>query len=213
MILSPSNYELEVFAFSEGSFTLHMQTVAPSDLVGYSYISRAMDILDSVNYEIEDTQKALDIVSQYGGHFATAYKELLAFVVENEMPFSYEWTMPSMRDATSARIIPRHAKPLYEALQEKKDIGIEERSFIGRFTKLDEKTGAWRLVSDDDGKEYNGTSEVKLAGLTIETQKYRLRCEEKLEEDRCVTGREYTRLIIKDVRSHKKAGRIRPAFL
>lgn len=198
-LLSASNYELQVLPFSEGSFTINMQSAAGVDLLGYSYISRAFDLIDSINFEIEDPPQVVEAVARYGGHFASAYKEFLGFIVETEMPFSYRWTMPSKQKATTVNILPRIARPVYEALKEKVDIGVEERNFVGRLTKIDEKYNTWRLISDDDGKEYYGSSEIKLAGLTIETVKYQIKCEERLEEDRA-TGRDYTKLIIKDIK-------------
>jgi len=199
IVTLPENYELEIFAFSPGSFTLHMQATAQADLLGFSYVSKAFDILDAVNLELDDPQHATEILAQYGGHFVTAYKDLLQFIFDNQMPFAYEWSMPERKESTKTRIIPRQVKPLLEALRERVDIGEEDRRFTGRFTKVDEKLGTWRLFSLDDQREYSGESDIQLAGLIIETQKYELLCVEKLEEERG-TGKEIRRLILRSLK-------------
>lgn len=70
---------------------------------------------------------------------------------------------------------------------------------IGILTKVDEKYKKWRLVSEEDKREYAGSTEIDLAGLTIETQRYEFLCEERLEEEKG-TGREITKLYLKSYR-------------
>jgi class 3 adenylate cyclase len=199
-ISSTANYELEVFAFSPGSFTIHMQTVAQADLVGYSHIARALEILDEVSYEDQDIENAVEVVAHYGGHFATQYKNLLKFIVDNEIPVSYEWSMPKRPDSTRRDLRPRYAKPLYEALVKRSDIGREEKRLLGILTKVDIKGRTWRLLDQED-QEHTGywdrSSRVTLAGLVIETQRYEFICEERLEEERA-TGKEFTKLFLID---------------
>jgi hypothetical protein len=113
---TPENYELEVFAFSGGSFTIHMQTAMSADIVGYSQVAKALNVLDSVNQVIDNPKDAVDVVAAYGGHFATAYKDLIQFIVESETPLSYEWSMPELKQSIVRRITVNQAQPLYEAL-------------------------------------------------------------------------------------------------
>lgn len=194
-IQDPANYELQVFAFSRGSFTLHMQSSAPADLVGYAQIAKAFDIIDSVVNLIDDPESSVERVAQIGGHFATVYKELLAFVADSDTSIEYQWAMPEKKLPTSHRIGTVQAKPVYEAIARRVDIGIERITLSGRLTKVDEKYQNWRIVNDKDGKEYNGASDINLAGLVIETQKYLFECEERLEEERG-TGKESARLFL-----------------
>ena len=53
----------------------------------------------------------------------------------------------------------------------------------------------WRIINEEDDKEYNGESETELAGLIIETQRYKFVCEERLEEERG-TGKEFSKLYL-----------------
>jgi hypothetical protein len=186
------NYELEIYGFSPGSFTLLMQSAEKADLVGYSYIARALEILDNLNNEIDDTKKALKIISEYSGHFATTYKNLLKYIIDNEIPLAYEWSMPERKDTSVRRIIPRDAKPLYEAIIEVEDIGVERMRIRGRFSKVDKPNRRWTLDSEEDQKRYSGISETDLAGIVIHSHRYDVICEEYLRED--VFGKESTEL-------------------
>ena len=193
------NIALEVYAFSPGSFTLHMQAAAGGDLFGYSEIAKALSILDEVSSSEQDLEDTVAMIARYGGHFATAYKNLLRFIVENETPVSYEWSMPPREDSTRRNIPRRSAQPLYDALVLRVDIGREEKRLVGTLSKVDLDRSTWRL-HDDEGSGHNGhwdqTSTVTLGGLVIETQRYEFVCEERLEEEHA-TGREFTRLYLK----------------
>jgi hypothetical protein len=197
-IASPKNYELEVLAFSGGSFTVHMQTAAQADLVGYSQIARALDIIDALSHEAEDTERALDMLGQYGGSFAAAYKDLLRFVIDNDTPMAYEWSMPQSPHSTRRSISPSYAKSLHEALVRRVDVGVEERTLVGRLSKVDQDRRSWRLV-DAEGRGHDGhmgpLSALTLAGVEIETKEYEFKCEERLEVEQA-TGREHTRLFL-----------------
>lgn len=192
---TPDNYQLEVFAFSEGSFTLHLQSAIPADLVGYVEITKALQIIDRITALVSTPNATVEQVAQLGGHFATAYKDLLKFISDVDTPLEYEWSTPETRTIVRRRITSAQAKPLYDALIERTDIGSETVELIGKLTKVDEKMKTWRITNEEDDKEYNGESETDLAGLIIETQRYKLVCEERLEEERG-TGKEFTKLYL-----------------
>ena len=91
---APENYQLEAFAFSHGSFALHMQSSAPPDLFGYVEISQALETIDGVVELAATPPEAVQKVAELGGHFASAYKDLLKFISETETPLEYEWAAP-----------------------------------------------------------------------------------------------------------------------
>ncbi len=192
ILSSPDNYKLEVFGFSGGSFTVNMQTALVADWTGYSTIARALEIIDAISSNIDNTQVAFDIVAKYGGHFATAYKDLLKFIIEREIPFNYEWSMPQINKGISGAIIPRQAKPLYKELLKKVEIEIEQKVIIGKFSLLG-KNGMWKLISDEDNNEYTGTSDLDLAGTVFRSKQYSIVCEEKTLFNRS-TGKEIKKL-------------------
>ncbi len=193
------NYQLEVFAFSPGSFTLHMQTKAPADMFGYSHVAKALKIIDVISEHIDDPDTAVEFIAGYGGHFATAYRDLLRFIAENETPLSYEWSMPESTVPSARKITDKQANPVYKALVERIDIGKEERRLVGKVTAANEKTGSWTLEAD--GKTHSGRSnleQLNLKGVVIDGR-YEFVCEETLEEERG-TGRESTVLYLKSFR-------------
>jgi hypothetical protein len=192
---TPENYRLEIFAFSPGSFTVHMQSAMPTDLIGYAEIERAFNIIDHITTLSNNPNATVEQVSQLGGHVASAYKDLLKFITDSGTNLDYEWASPQKNISTMRSISTSQAKSLYEALIERSDIEIETISITGKLTKVDEKLKTWRLKSESDGKEYSGSSEVNLAGLVIETEIYELICEERLEEERG-SGKEFARLYI-----------------
>lgn len=196
-ISSADNYELEVVAFSGGSFTVHMQSANRADLLGFAQISRAFEMIDLISERVDNPELAVNKVAEYGGHFATAYKDLVKFISETGTPIEYEWSMPEQKTAKRYKITTSQAKPIYEEIIKRTELEGEEVRLVGKLTKVDEKYRAWRLVKEDDQKEYGGYSERDLAGLVIETQRYEFICEERLEEERG-TGREVTKLYLKE---------------
>ena len=195
-LLPIENYQLEIFAFSPGSFTLHMQSAAPADLVGYSQIAKAFETIDRMSSVADSPRATVEQVSQLGGHVATTYRDLLRFISETKTQFEYAWASPDRDTSVMHSISSSEAKPLLDALAERADIGVERVELIGYLTKVDETQGTWRLTNEADGKVYGGSSEVDLAGLVIKTQRYKIDCEERLEEERG-TGREFTKLYLK----------------
>jgi len=171
-----------------------MQSVATADLVGYVQTARALDLVDTVVRLSDDPDKTVNMIAQQGGgHFATAYKDLVHFILETHTPIDYEWSMPERATSSRGRITVVQAQPLYDALSQREELGVEEKKLIGSLTKVDTKNRTWRLVAEDDQKEYHGSSKVALAGLVAETQKYEFVCQERLREERG-TGRESTEL-------------------
>jgi hypothetical protein len=176
-----------------------MQSAVPADLFGYAHVSKAFEIIDEINESIGDPNEAVKMVAELGGHFSTAYKDLLKFIIEAETPIEYEWAMPEKKSTSIHKISTYHAKPLYEEIIKRDDIEVEEITLIGRLTKVDIKYKTWRLLSDEINREYHGTSDINLAGLVIESRRYEFFCEERLEEERG-TGKEITKLYLKSYR-------------
>jgi hypothetical protein len=198
-LISPDYYQLEVLPLkSKGSFVVYMQSLIPPDLFGHVEISQALEAIDQV-FEVSSVPtEAVQKVAELGPHFASAYKDLLKFVSDTETSFEYKWATPD-RKTSRGQITVSQAIPLYTALSERTDIGVETVKLIGKLTKVDEKTKTWRLTSEEDQKEINGSSEIELAGLVIETQRYEFTCEERLEEERG-SGREISKLYLKSFR-------------
>lgn len=186
----------EVIGFSNGSFTIQLQSAFPADLVGYAQVSKAYEIIDEISRNVEDTSTAINSLTKYGGHFVSSYRELLQFINDNNIPIEYEWSMPSKDHSVHSFLYPRKVRPLLEALNQKLELSKEYREFTGYFTKVDEKNNTWRITNEKDAREYSGESEIDLAGLIIHSQLYSIHCEEILEVRRG-TGKETPKLILK----------------
>ncbi len=196
-LISPENYQLEVLAFSEGgSFTVYMQSLATSsDLFNHVEISHALEAIDGVIGLSAMPAEAVQKVAELGAHFTSAYKDLLKFVSDTNTPLKYVWATPDRR-ISDGQITVSQAVPLYAAISERTDLGVETVRLVGKLTKVDERTRTWRLTSEEDQREIGGASEIDLAGLVIETQRYEFTCEERLEEERG-SGREISKLYLK----------------
>lgn len=197
---SPDNYGVEIFEFSPGSFTIHMQSVLPADILGYAQISKALEKIDELIEPIGDPEKTLEVIKQNRGHLASMYRHLLRLVITHDAPISYEWTMPKIHKVMYQRITIEDASSIYKLLMEKQELGIEHIILMGRVLKVDVGNGTWRLLNDEDNKEYRGLSDpsgpAHLGGIIIETERYKFVCEEHLEEE-IVTGKEKTILFLK----------------
>ena len=191
------NYELEVYSFSEGSFKLNLQNKAFAGLWGYPEIERALSLLDRVNNNLDSPETTVDTISEYGGHFAVAYRDIVKYITDNDMPITYEWTTPEQRPITPIRISARQAKPIYELLVTREDITKEIKLLRGTVFKIDMVRHTWGLKNIEDNRNYTGSVEdsagISLGGITTETKQYEFTCEEILEEERG-TGRESTHL-------------------
>lgn len=188
----PENYGVDVFAFSEGSFTLHLQSSEPADMIGYVHLAKALEKIDKITQAIDDPETTLEVLKQDGGHLVKAYRDMLEFIVKQDSPISYKWTMPELKKPISRNIFREYALPVYELLIKREDLGVEKKVLIGTVHKFDVDSGTWRLLSEEDNKSYNGNtdlSHVRLAGITAETQRYKFFCEERLTEE-TATGRE-----------------------
>lgn len=187
---------LEVYAFSPGSFTLHLQPAAQPDLFGYSKMEEALRVLDTIVAYSGDPQTTVSELSSIGIHFATAYRDLCQFIKDAETDIGYRWASPDDLIVSTRAITRAQAGPLYDAIIERRDLSADEVELIGRLSKVDKNRGTWRLKRQDDDHEFSGQSEVDLSGLVIETEVYRFKCEKQIEIEQG-TMREIEKLYLK----------------
>jgi hypothetical protein len=195
---SPDNYTMEVFAFAPGSFEVHLQAKTGGDLLGHNSLSMALAKVDELASSVTDPDASVAIAQENRGHFVSAYQTFLQFVAESETPVRYSWAEPLDSEVHSCRISPEAASVLYEKLTATKELGYEEFSAIGRFSKADKNTGSWALTRAD-GKVYRGwlspEHDVTLVGVEIQTKVYTVQCREVLNET-VGSGRQETRILM-----------------
>jgi len=202
MIMGEDNYMMEAFAFSPGSFKIHMQSKEAADLSGYSNLVRALKIVDGLTKKIDSPKDAFEDAKNNRGHIISAYQNLLKYLYDNRSPLEYRWVMPSNLKPITRRITPEDAKDLYDLLVTREELAIEEIKFTGVFKKVDVTNGIWSLRSDEDGKEYRGSiapgNNITLSGVIMDTQRYNIVCEEKIEET-AGSGRQSTKLLMRTI--------------
>lgn len=205
LLSDKSNYQMEVFGFSRGSFTVNMQSKVPADdLLGSVNIEKALRFVDdaiAAANDPEDSQRALRFLRENTGHFLTAYRSLLEFVVENDSPLKYEWSTPgSSMDKRSAMSV-EVATGLYEILISQKHLTTELVTLVGVVEAVDAGNRAWTLHSEEDDIKYKGKvapdSSISLDGITIRTQRYRFECEERLQESTATGEEKIERLLLR----------------
>lgn len=191
---------MEVYAFSPGSFKVHLQSKSSADIVGYVDIEKALSLIDTViAADASDIETLSSLLRENKGHFISAYKSLLEFIIQNDSPIRYEWAAPDHPRPVQREISTGSAAYLYDVLTAYAELAVESVEFVGYVTKADAKRGMWTVQSQDGEEEYNGTiaegSPASLSGITIETELYRFSCQELLEEVP-VTGAERKRLVL-----------------
>lgn len=184
------NFRLDVCAFSkEGSFVFRLQSATKSDLANEVEVSRALTKVIDLCNNIGNIEKTTEIVKENKGHLANAFIRFLEVLVNTDSSVEMSLAEPSSKKTKRISVRRKEAELLYNELNSKKELGVEENSFIGGVTQVNIKTGTWTIQNEEDNHPYNGSikegSNVSLSGIVIDKNRYRFDCEEHLE---AVTG-------------------------
>jgi len=181
----PENYQLDVFAFAQGSFKIKMQSQCYPNLFGETEILRALELVDQLVDNIDDIGGSLKLLSQNKGHFANTYINFIKYIAESKSKLTYAWAYSGIKSPVMKQISSDQAQHLYEIFNQQDELKEETIELIGYFDKVDEKYGKWRLV-DKENNTYNGelgeVEGITLKGVIIRTMLYRLVCIEKIIE-------------------------------
>jgi hypothetical protein len=196
--LNPDSHVLQVYAFSPGSFQIHLESKYRADLTGASAIGVAMSKIDELMEVLQmPPERALPVIRENRGHIISAYRHLLRFVSEEGAPFEYRWADPGMSSGRGSRVAPAAAAAVCGLLDSRTELAAEEVTFNGRFLRVAADRLTWTVVEDDErtrqGVVHESAPDV-LRGVIVETQVYKLTCEERLEESG--TGREILKLFL-----------------
>ena len=191
------NYLLRAFAVSEGSFNIHLQSTAPTDLFGNSNIEAALIKIDEIISDVNDGN-LLDKIRQNKGHTIGAYKKILDNIIKHNLNLSYKWTSPGSTEVHVKKINKRYAESVIDILNSREDLGTEIKEFIGVVKEADVDNGKWRILNQDDNVQYSGKAEVvSLAGITLDDVVYKFVCEEVVEMIK-VTEKEKSTYFLKE---------------
>ena len=196
------NYTLEVLGFAHHSFGLLLQSKVPPDLFGFSNLSRALKKVDELTGHLESPEATLEVAKQNRGHLVSAYKNFLKFISENNTPITYSWAEPFADVTAPKRITPEVASTLYDLLVSQTNLGTEQLVLTGTFIMANIRNGAWALKTTEN-REYYGQllegEKVSLSGIVLDTQRYRIVCEEHITETSS-SGRQSTKLLLRELR-------------
>ena len=178
----PENYKLEAFAASPGSFNLHLVSRSNKDLFGNSIIEEGLRRIDDIISYTESEEELIESLRQIKGHTISNYRRLLEKIINRNINFKYRWHSPSSSVIHTRTINQQYATRVKEILDLKDELVQEIREFIGLVKQADVERGNWRITNEEDGKDYSGESDGHLLdGITLETVRYKLICEEIIE--------------------------------
>jgi hypothetical protein len=182
----PDNYSVNAFAMSHGSFKVHLQARTQADAAGEVSISKALEKLDEIINSVDDIDVSIEKLKNSNGHFVRAYRNLLEFVIVNNTPLNYLWAVPSSNRPKYSIIEAHKFTPLYDKLVTMKELESVNVTFVGKAIKVDIPNNTW-IVETNDGKRISGRLhpdyQASLKGIVVDTKKYKLECEEKIEEE------------------------------
>lgn len=195
----PTNYKLEAFAASPGSFNLHLVSRSNKDLFGNSIIEDGLRRIDDIISYTENEEELIESLREIKGHAISNYRKLLEKIINRNITFKYKWHSPSSPIIHTRTINQQYATRVKEILDLKDELVEEIKEFIGLVKQADVERGSWRITNEEDGKDYTGDSEGHLLdGITLETVRYKFICEEIIEAMK-VTEKEKTNYRLKSV--------------
>jgi hypothetical protein len=144
----------------------------------------AFGLIERVLSFSAEPEKIAAALEGYKGHFVTNLIKLLRVASENKTYLKLSWAKPSFNHVRSISVEHRHISPLLALLTSKEEMLVETIILVGLLKKADVDSGAWRIKSDEDGKEYSGSineSSFSLSGLKTDSR-YTVECIERIEE-------------------------------
>lgn len=195
----PTNYKLEAFAASPGSFNLHLVSRSNKDLFGSSLIEEGLRRIDDIISYTENEEELIETLRQIKGHAISNYRKLLEKIINRNITFKYKWHSPISPVIHTRTINQQYATRVKEILDLKDELVEEIKELIGLVKQADVERGSWRITNEEDGKDYTGDSEGHLLdGITLETVRYKFVCEE-ISEALKVTEKEKINYRLKSV--------------
>ena len=182
--IAEENYLFDVFAFSQGSFKVKMQSQSFPNLFGETEVIRALQLIDQLVDNVDDIDSSLKLLLENKEHLANTYINFLKYIADSKTKFTYTWAFSSIETPVTKQISSDQALQLYDIFCQQEDLKEETIELIGYFDKVDEKYGKWRIV-DQENNNYSGelseTEGLTLRGVIIGTKQYKLICKEKIK--------------------------------
>ena len=187
----PYNYSLWAFDSSLGSFKIHLSSTAQKDIFGNTKIELALNTLDAIIEDFKTEDEYVDTLQKIRGHSIGSYRKLIEKIITEDVEVKYQWFSPGEEKVHSKKIGKEFAKRVMDVLNSKEELGVESKEFIGIVKQVDVDRGTWRILNQEDNKEYSGKTVNKkmLEGIIVDKSIYKFICEEMVEEEK-VTEKE-----------------------
>ncbi len=113
------NYQLRAFSTSEGSFNIHLESLANSDLFGYSNVEFALMRIDDIIGDLDNEAELIEKIKLIRGHAIGAYKNILEKIVKSNINVNYKWVSPSDYTVHNKKISRAYAEKAIEIFLER----------------------------------------------------------------------------------------------
>lgn len=193
-----SLYNLDVFGFSHGSFTVQMRSSNDGDLFADNHVlSIALDRLGEFLNSTENPDAAVAYLRTVKGHTAAALIRLLQFVDEHQAPLKVQWSTPRLGTSRVGKTNSAGVKSIIELCRQYEDLAEEVVVLTGVVEAASNERNTWKLIAQEDGEQYSGDvvegSDISMRGIVIRDQVYKFHCRERIEFN-VGTGKETTKL-------------------
>lgn len=183
-ILNNKSSTLNVFAFARGSLKIHFNSNSYVDCYGYSDDDILLALFNNLfTLDLNDDDAIINVFKENHGHLIASIEKLSKKVMETSIPFDLTYVSPSTKSISNIVINNERAEKYFRIINDKKELTNEQVIFIGYFVSVDVDKCKWRLRLSEENREILGTDSSNLiSGTIIETQLYKVLCQEKITE-------------------------------
>lgn len=195
----PMNYKLRAFAASRASFNIHLYSQSQKDLFGNCMIEFGLEKIDQILTDYTNNEELVISLKSLKGHAISSFKKILKKIIDEKLKLKHKWFAPNQEQVHYHIVDTDKAQKIYDILNQSEELTEEIKEFVGVFVQADVERGTWRIKTLDEGKEFSGgANPEELRGITLDTIRYKLICQEIIEEFK-VTEKERTQYIFKSV--------------
>lgn len=197
--ITPQNYSLRAFANTQSSFNIHLYSKSDRDLFGNYLIEFALLKIDEIIADFNDESQFIEVLRTVKGHTINSYRRFLKKLLDEKLTIKYKWFAPKQEFVHHRILTTDYAQKVYDLLTRREELEEEIKEFVGYVKQADVEKGNWRILNESDRKEYSGESSGKyLEGITLETVRYKIICQELVEEF-TVSEKEKTKYVLKSI--------------
>ena len=148
------NWALRAFASSPGSFNIHIESTAQTELFGGTNIEKALSKLDVLTNSFNDSEMYIELLRDVKGHSITSYKKIVEKIIKENIKIKYKWYSPGEKIVHKRELSKIFAEQVLVIINQKNDLSQEIREFKGYIKSADVKTNSaeeksgWKTFTD-----------------------------------------------------------------